>query len=280
MIFRDVGRTPSFVVKPFRVLNRFLKLVLTLGLPSAVKLALFARLTRALVAIDLKPLHRPFFVRGKTTDDTVVESVFADRQYPLVEGFIPRTIIDAGANCGAASAYFKAYYPGAQIVALEPEQSNYDLLVKNLGNVKGIDLLKGALWSRECDLQITNPDSSKYAFQVTEVFDKSDRHEGLVKAYSVEQIMAMKNWQTVDLLKLDIEGSEREIFQTCPLWLRNVSMIFVELHEEHAPGCGQALFRALASLDYQVSICGENLIIQIKEPNASVTDGPSTHGVN
>ena len=281
MIFRDTRQRSSFARSPLKVLNRFLTLALRLGFWRSFQLAFLARLTRRSVSIDLIPLGRPFRVRGKTTDDTVVESVFADKQYPLVEGFVPKTIIDAGANCGAASAYFKACYPDAEIVALEPERSNFDLLSTNLGGVPGIDLLQGALWSRECDLKITNPDSSKYAFQVTEVLDRPDDRQGLVKAYSVEQIMAMKNWQTVDLLKLDIEGSEREIFQGCPRWLRNVSMIFVELHEEHAPGCGQALFRALAAFDYQVSICGENLIIRIEQPRTSVmTESRYARGVN
>jgi FkbM family methyltransferase len=264
MIFRDPRGTPSLTGKPIRVLGRFLKLVQRLGLTNAIKLALYSRLTKRLVPVYLTRSERPFFVRGRTTDDTVVESVFADNQYPLVDGFCPKTIIDAGANCGAASAYFKAHYPDADIVALEPEQSNFDLLARNLGRVDGIDLLKGALWSRECALQITNPDSADYAFRVSDVTGGSDVSEESVRAYSVEQIMAMKRWQTVDLLKLDIEGSEREIFQrNCLDWLGKVSMIFVELHEVEAAGCGQALFRALAPLNYRVSVCGENLIIRI-----------------
>jgi len=253
--------------KPIRVLIRLLRLALTLGVANALRLAVYARLTKRLVPIHVTLLGRPFFVRGKTTDDTVVESVFADQQYPLLDRFRPRTIIDAGANCGAASAYFRAHYPDAEIVALEPERSNYDVLVRNLGALAGIDLLKGALWSRECALQITDPGAGEYAFQVREVTTGSGDGAEAVQAYSVDQIMAMKHWHGVDLLKLDVEGAEREIFQpACAEWLRKVSTIFIELHEQNAPGCGQALFRALASYDYRVSVSGENLVIQIERP--------------
>src|ERR1700687_1707281 len=43
-----------------------------------------------------------------------------------------QTIIDAGAHIGAATAYFKQRWPDAQVVAIEPEQGNYDMLFRNV----------------------------------------------------------------------------------------------------------------------------------------------------
>jgi FkbM family methyltransferase len=204
------------------------------------------------------------FIRGRTTDDTVLESVLADNQYAFDVRLAPRTIIDAGANCGLATAFFQARFPDAEIVALEPEDSNFDMLVRNVGHSATVHPLKGALWSRECCLRIVNPDATKYAFQVREIDDGLDGNDGAIKGYSVPKILAMRGWNTVDLLKLDIEGSEREIFEHgCSGWLHRVSMIVIELHEAYAPGAGRALFRALAPFDYRVFVSGENLVIYL-----------------
>lgn len=261
-------------MKSFRILLRLFRLSLNLGVVSGFKLAIAARLTKGLVKLWLAPCSFPLFTRGKTTDDTVFEQVFANKEYPILEDFNPRTIIDAGANCGAASAYFAAHYPKAEIVALEPESSNFEILTMNVGALRNVSLLPGALWSRKCWLKISKPDSVKYAFEVEEVLPPTEATCGLIAAYTVEDVLRMKGWPSVDLLKLDIEGSELQVFsRNIENWIGKVRVIFVELHEELAPGCGKALFTALGSRDYQVGVCGEHLVIRLSDENPSPAVG-------
>lgn len=37
--------------------------------------------------------------------------------------------------------------------------------------------------------------------------------KGSIPAYSIGSIMKEMNWSTIDILKLDIEGSEKEVFE-------------------------------------------------------------------
>lgn len=261
-------------MKPKKLLNsciRLCKLSMSLGVKNGFKLALFARLTNGIVKLDLKSLRHPFYIRGKTTDDTVVEQIFADGEYPVLKGLKPRRIIDAGANCGAASAYFAAIYPTAEIVAIEPEESNFRLLHKNLSALRAVRLLKGALWCSDSQLMVSNAGSPKYAFEIKPLSINVDATFVPAKtvAYTIPEIMKQQKWDRVDLLKLDIEGSELALFErNFETWLGKVDTIFIELHEENAPGCGKAFFSALSALDYQVDICGEHLVIRLSPVKA------------
>jgi len=60
------------------------------------------------------------------------EKIFLDREYDL--SFLnldPKVIIDGGSNVGYASVFFANRYPDARIISVEPEASNFRLLVKN-----------------------------------------------------------------------------------------------------------------------------------------------------
>jgi len=49
-----------------------------------------------------------------------------------------------------------------------------------------------------------------------------------------------------DLLKVDIEGSEKSMFEHCDAWIDRVRMIVVELHDRFMPGCQSAFESATA----------------------------------
>jgi hypothetical protein len=46
--------------------------------------------------------------------------------------------------------------------------------------------------------------------------------------------------ETVDILKIDVEGAEREIFSTCN-WMDKVKLLAIELHDRDWPGCSDAV---------------------------------------
>jgi hypothetical protein len=55
-----------------------------------------------------------------------------------------------------------------------------------------------------------------------------------VSSYGMHEILTMCNVPTVDLLKIDIEGAEREILSTRNEWLRSVRLIVIELHGNYS----------------------------------------------
>ena len=58
--------------------------------------------------------------------------------------------------------------------------------------------------------------------------------------------------ESVDLLKIDIEGSELEVFNVASRsWLPKVKNICIELHGDE---CRKALMTALDGSDYEISL--------------------------
>src|SRR6185369_374749 len=80
-----------------------------------------------------------------------------------------RVVLDAGANIGCATLYFSTYFPNARIVSVEPETSNYDLFIKNIG-INGInskvESLNKAIWNTPTRLNLMQRDWSSDAYHV------------------------------------------------------------------------------------------------------------------
>jgi hypothetical protein len=70
-------------------------------------------------------------------------------------------------------------------------------------------------------------------------------------------------FDTVDILKIDIEGAELEIFsQAAEQWLPKVPLIIVETHDRFRPGSELAVRKALALMFWELPRCGENLFFR------------------
>jgi FkbM family methyltransferase len=179
----------------------------------------------------------------------------------------PTTIVDAGANIGLASLYFAHRFPKAKIVALEVDQSNFDLLVRNTKAYANVTCLKKALWSKQAQLNILNPTDEPWAFRVGEVANDDGTS---IPALGVDDLLVEFESGRIDLLKMDIEGAEKEVFQNrTDKWIDRIGVIAVELHDHIAPGASQSLNEALRGRRHQESASGEYTIIRLTDP---VTD--------
>ncbi len=211
-------------------------------------------------------LQHPYFIRLGTSDENVEEDIFED--YFPDFGFIPRTIIDAGANIGLRSIQFANKFRDAKIIAIEPDRSNFELLMRNTSVYPQITCLHGGLWNKETYLQITNPTGESWAFTVEEVPPDDPRTQTeagqLVKSFSISGLMSTFQWTEIDLLKVDIEGSEKELFESnAEMWMNSVKAYMIEFHDRMKKGCAQSFFKALYETDkeYRLAMNGENIII-------------------
>ena len=200
-------------------------------------------------------------VRTRTTDLPVLEKIVLYHEYEMPFDFVPRTIIDAGANVGVASLYFAHRFPQARIVAVEPEASNFTTLIANCSEHPAITPLHGAMWNRHTNLMITEPDAGKWAFTINESPVPTSES---IRAFTVPDIMDAHSFPTVDLLKLDIEGAERELFDASAAeWLPKVRVIAIELHDTIKPGCSEAFYARLGDFYFEQRLCGENAFIRL-----------------
>jgi hypothetical protein len=59
---------------------------------------------------------------------------------------------------------------------------------------------------------------------------------------TVDKIMQDYNLEKVDILKIDIEGAEKEVFTDTSSWIEKVNSIIIELHERMKAGCNRSFY--------------------------------------
>lgn len=215
-----------------------------------------------LVAVRLPQYAGPIHVRPGTSDVWTFEKIFVSREYDL--SFLhrplnPQTIIDVGANVGYASIFFARQFPNARIIALEPQEANFALLQRNTAPYPNVTTLQAALWPRPGSLTIENPGDEAWAFRVGEA---AESNSGAIRGISMPQIMAEYGLTTIDLLKIDIEGAEKEVFQQgCETWLAKTQVLVIELHDWMRDGCATAFYRATSNFPFRHYTSGENTIL-------------------
>lgn len=208
--------------------------------------------------LTLKKLACPFTLRNNPFDYATFEEVLLREEYNIPLHFAPATIIDAGANIGLTAIYFANVFPSAIIVSLEPDQENYELLQLNTQPYKNVLPLQYGLWSHNSYLQVIDDGNGNNAFTVKEVANGTIN---AIKAISVQDILNQQNWDVIDMLKIDIEGSEKIVFgKDYESWLPKVKVLIIELHDRMIKGASAAVFKAMGQYNFSFDIKGENVI--------------------
>ena len=198
-------------------------------------------------------------VRANDSDLVMFEQVFVNRDYDFDLGFEPATIIDAGANAGYAARFFHRKYPKARIVAIEPDSDNLETLRLNTGDIPLVRAVRGGLWSSRQLLRVADADAPKCMISL-----KAAGDSGLetIQGYDIADVLRMADAEVIDLLKVDIEGGELELFSENYLpWITKVRVFMVELHDRVRPGCAAAFYTAIRHLRFTQHQKGDIVMI-------------------
>lgn len=209
--------------------------------------------------VSIPGLPKPVYLRPGTSDLHTFREIFLREEYSIKLPFIPKTIIDAGANVGFTTLFFLRAYPTAKIVSLEPDEENFKILKLNTADYPNILPLPVALFNRIGEIKIVDEGHGIRGYMAREI---SDNKKGQVMpCTTLIEIMLQHNIADIDILKIDIEGSELEVFQhESEKWLPKVKCIIIELHDRMKPGCSKAVFQAISKHNFKFSIKGENLV--------------------
>jgi FkbM family methyltransferase len=145
-------------------------------------------------------------------------------------------------------------------VAIEPDPGNFEILAANVGSDPAIEILRNGLWSHDCGLRVFAGDSPE-AFRVKETNDPSQLPD--VQAISIPSIMTRFSLPAIDILKMDIEGSEFQVFSSPGVesWIGKVKVLIFECPDSDYPGSTQRIFDKIAGLDFICHIQGECLVL-------------------
>jgi FkbM family methyltransferase len=212
-------------------------------------------------------------VRLGTPDITVFNEIYYGKEHDWDFEVAPETIMDAGAYTGLSTAYFAVRYPGAKIIAIEPSEDNFALLVRNVSQLENVHAINAALWSEPGSLVLTDPGRDYWGLTVQEsdTSTSADQADSLVSsskvdALTISDLMSDYEVDRVNLLKLDIEGSEKEVFSNARPWIDRVDAISIELHDRFKPGCTRAFFGAVTDFPIELRRGEKILVIRDDSP--------------
>ncbi|WP_452224176.1 FkbM family methyltransferase [Lacinutrix chionoecetis] len=239
-------------------LKRFIELKNNFSFFDALKL--YNGLKKEHETIYSTRKKRTFYFRKNTKDFETFEEVFISKIYDIALTFTPKTIIDAGANTGFASLFFKYRYPDADIVAVEIDNGNVEMIQKNMKGYTNFEILRKGVYNKNAFFKIENPYNATNSYVVKEVTKDQDYD---IEAVTIDHIIDYKNWDTVDILKIDIEGAELELFKSnYEKWLPKVKVIYVETHDRMKPKCAYTVINAINKLDdFILYTCTEGTLI-------------------
>lgn len=261
-----------------RHLTRLLKSVRVLGLRHGVAvywLYVYHRLAVhkrwAAREVTLGAAARPTWIRPGVSDWIVMERIFLDREYDPVSaphdaamdvrcatiraaGRIP-LIIDCGANVGLSAVWFAERFPAAIVVAIEPEQGNFEVLSRNAQNHPTLRPLRAAISHRAGRVTLTNTGDTPWAWTTNEGVD------GDIATVTIPQIIGADPNYTPLAVKIDIEGFETTLLAANTGWADDISLVMFEMHDWMTPwsGSGDAFMTTLSRVKRDYLIRGENV---------------------
>lgn len=190
-------------------------------------------------------------VRPKTPDYRAALECLEGEYNPLVKEMdsdFDGLIIDGGGHIGSAAISLARLFPNARVVTIEPSSGNFKVLERNISNHPNVVGVHAALAAKSGgSVELTDHGKGNWGFSIVKDWknvEKCDVVE-VVDTLSIEDIRASHSNRKIGLLKLDIEGAEKDIFDNAAHQLEDIPIVFVELHERFVPGC-EAAFNTFA----------------------------------
>ncbi len=217
--------------------------------------------------IDRGDLAAPVYVRIPSSDVLTYWQVFVANEYAVEVNRTPEIIVDAGANIGLAAIYFANRFPHSTVIAIEPEDSNFEMLVRNSAPYENITPIHAALWNENKNISLVDPGLGNSGFMTEDVGERNRESPNSIhstRGMTVDRIMDEQGIEHIDILKIDIEGAEREVFGEPSRWITRVDSLIVELHERMKPGCTLSFSDAVEEFDTKWTQ-GENVVVSRRD---------------
>ena len=165
---------------------------------------------------------RDVFYRSGTADPFVLYQILlksgAKAEYYVPPALKPKVILDIGSNIGASILYFHKHFPDAKIFGFEPHPDTFRILEKNVAGLNGVRVFNYGLGAISQRMAVNADDVNFGAFNTRGVFKDRGfpgapvecevrRLDGVLRELEIGQ---------VDLIKIDCEGAEADVFSALP----------------------------------------------------------------
>src|SRR5262249_40939790 len=151
---------------------------------------------------------------------------------------------------------FALSFPTALVIAIEPEQENFNLLATNTNGLS-VRCLHAALSSESDPVKVLDPGHGSWGFRT----EKSD--DGGLPCVTINSLFAeFCGARTFPfIVKINIEGGEKELFERNTDWVKQTGIVIIELHDGILPkqGVARPFLKCVSELDRDFVYSGFNV---------------------
>lgn len=172
----------------------------------------------------------------------ISRNAFID-QKRLLNNLENSVIVDVGAHVGDTTELYRKYFSQSKIFCFEPFSESCDYLKKRFINDSNINITETALGSKDetKPLFVSNFSNLNSLQRPNErAWGFADKKSVDVETTTLDQFCYKNDIKHIDILKLDIQGSELDVLMGSKIILEkgNISLIYVEwqvvpLYENH-----------------------------------------------
>jgi len=168
-----------------------------------------------------------FILRYNGDDFAILRGTFMSKVYDMNIGEV-KTIIDAGSHIGCVAIYYAKKYPGAKILCFEPDHESYmNSMINAYFNKVDLDIWNCGISDKtgvvKFNKNVRNPSYSLVDENGTET----------IAVTSLDEVIADKELEQIDILKLDIEGHEPQAFVGMANSKDKIKHILLENHSAY-----------------------------------------------
>jgi FkbM family methyltransferase len=184
---------------------------------------------------------RDVFYRSGTADPFVLYQILLRRgkkaEYYVPPALRPKIILDIGSNIGASIIYFHRQFPSAKIFGFEPHPDSFRVLQKNVAHLPGVTVFNYGLGATPQRIAVSADEVNFGAFNTRGRFKDRGYPAAPVECEirRLDDILRELKITQIDLIKIDCEGAEADVFSTLPDEILNrCHWIVGEFHDHTA----------------------------------------------
>ena len=181
---------------------------------------------------------RDVFYRSGTADPFVLYQVLLrsgkKAEYYVPPALRPEIIVDIGSNIGASILYFHRQFPEAKIFGFEPHPDTFRILEQNVGHLPGVTIFNCGLGATHQAIAVRADNVNFGAFSTGGPFKDRGHPAATVECEvrRLDDVLRDIGIAQVDLIKIDCEGAEADVFSTLPdAILNHCQWIVGEFHD-------------------------------------------------
>jgi FkbM family methyltransferase len=150
-------------------------------------------------------------------------------------------------------------WPKARVIAVEPDERNFQVLKANTEGISNITPIEGAVASEDGAVQIAKPHDEPWALRTERA---TSIGPDSITAYSIRTLMGLAPEAQPFIVKINIEGFESELFSRHTEWIKSFPIIILGLHDFMLPGQGSSnnFLRRISAENRDFLPLGESIV--------------------